>query len=293
MSEALWVAEGFTQYYGSLLQVRSGALSDTDFIKDMAGLVNAKISTPGGQLYTPGENSQRAVFVDAGVSVDQTNYPNMFTSYYSYGGAIALALDLELRSRFKKSQDDLMRELWRKHGKPEIPYTIPDVQTALATVTNKSYAADFFRKYVYGHEAIDYRTLFSSFGYSVSVVNPGKPSLGRVSLDSTENGVVIAKNTIRNTPLYIAGLDIGDSILDVDDRKIKSPADLDEIVNKHTIGDKIEITYLHHQKQIKATVMLTEDPWLKIEKQSATLNQQQVQLQKEWIGDAVGSKGAN
>ncbi|MCW3108235.1 MAG: peptidase [Segetibacter sp.] len=285
MSEALWVAEGFTQYYGNVLQVRAGSLSDTDFISEMSGLVNAKTNTPGAQLYTPVENSQRAVFVDAGVSIDKTNYPNMFTSYYTYGGAIALALDLELRSRFHKSLDDVMRELWKKHGKPEIPYTIPDVQTALATVSNPAYAADFFRKYVYGHEPLDYKKLFSAAGYSISPVNAGKASLGRISVDSTENGLTISKNTILNTPLYNAGLDIDDVIVEMDGSKPKGIDELNEIVTKHKIGDKVPVTYLHHQNTIKTTVTLTEDPWLKIEKQSGGLDEMQQQFRKLWMGN--------
>lgn len=283
MSEGLWVAEGFTQYYGSLLQMRAGVLSDSDFISNMSGLVNAKTNTPGGQLYTPIENSQRAVFVDAGVSIDRTNYPNMFTSYYSYGGAIALALDLELRNRFNKSQDDVMKELWKRHGKTEIPYTIADVQNALAAVTNTSYANDFFKKYVYGHEAIDYKKLFAAAGYSLGPVNAGKASLGRVSFDSTENGLTISKNTIRNTPLYNAGLDVDDIIMELDGRKLKGTTTVDEIISRHKVGDKIALNYLHRENPIKTTVTLTEDPWIKIEKVSKGTTEKHQQLSKQWM----------
>jgi predicted metalloprotease with PDZ domain len=266
------------------LLVRSGALSDSDFISHMGGLVNAKLNTAGGQLYTPIENSQRAVFTDAGVSIDRTNYPNMFTSYYSYGGAIALALDLELRSRFNKSQDDVMRELWKKHGKPEIPYTIPDVQNALAAVANANYAADFFKKFVYGHEAIDYKKLFAAMGYSLAPANAGKASLHRFSIDSTGTGLAISRNTIRNTPLYNAGLDVDDVIVEMDGKKPVRVEDINEIVGKHKMGDKIPVTYLHRGNKITATVTLTEDPWIKIEKQSGNIDAKQLLRRKQWMG---------
>lgn len=284
MSEALWVAEGFTQYYGSLLRVRSGVLSETDFIDNMTGLVNAKASTPGGQLYTPIENSQRAVFVDAGVSIDRTNYANMYTSYYTYGGALALALDLELRSRFNKSLDDLMRELWKKHGKPEIPYTLPNVQTALATVASPSYASNFFNKYVYNHDPIDYKTLFSAAGYSVMPINAGKASLARISFDSTEDGLTIARNTIINTPLYNAGLDVDDVIVEMDGTKPRGANDLDKIVSRHKVGDKLTITYIHHDDTINTTFTLTEDSYLKIEEKQGGINTSQQKLRNGWIG---------
>ncbi|MFX8266491.1 hypothetical protein ABTL47_19285, partial [Acinetobacter baumannii] len=75
--------------------------------------------------FSPIEVSKHAVFVDAGVAVDKTNYPNMFSSYYPYGAAIALALDLELRTKFTiLSVDVYMTALWKKFGKTEIAYSL-------------------------------------------------------------------------------------------------------------------------------------------------------------------------
>lgn len=286
MSEALWVAEGFTQYYGSVLETRAGVLPEEDFLQKMVVLVNAKMNTPGAQFYTPIESSQRAVFVDAGVSIDRTNYPNMFTSYYFYGGALALALDLELRSRFQRSLDNVMQGLWIKHGKPEIPYTLADVQTELASVTNTHYAADFFKKYVYGHETIDYKKLFAAAGYAFNLQNKGRASLALAveSLDSVEHGVIVTKNTVRNTPLYAAGLDAGDVITEMDGRKPASPDDIERMVRQHTPGDKIQATFLHHGKPINTTIPLSADPAVTISEQPGGLNEKQQQLRKQWIG---------
>lgn len=264
MSEALWVAEGFTHYYGDVLMVRAGLLNYDQFVNEMSKLVNAKVNTSGAQLYTPIENSQRAVFTDAGVSVDATNYPNMFTSYYPYGGAIGLALDLELRSRFNKTLDDVMKVLWQKHGKTEIPYTIPDVQKAVAVTTgNEAYATNFFRKYVYAHEAIDYSQLFSSANYKLKSVTEGKAWFGRPTFDSVASGMKISANTVRNTPLYAAGLDVNDVIIEMDGRKLHAIKDVDDILNKHKPGESISITYLHRNKPIQTTLELKENPWLK------------------------------
>ncbi|MBD0277179.1 MAG: hypothetical protein M3342_21510 [Bacteroidota bacterium] len=49
----------------------------------------------------------------------------MYASYYTYGGALALALDL--RSQFNTSLDQYMRELWKRFGKTEKPYSIADL----------------------------------------------------------------------------------------------------------------------------------------------------------------------
>lgn len=293
MSEALWVAEGFTQYYGKLMLVRAGFRSQAGFLNDMAAIVNQKLNTPGGRFYTPIENSQRAVFVDAGVSVDKTNYDNMYLSYYTYGAALALALDLELRSKFNKSLDDVMRELWKKHGKTEIPYTIPNVQSAVATVANAAYAVNFFNRYVYDHQPLDYNSLLATAGYSLQPRNRNEAWLGPVSADSTETGLVIDGSTIRDTPIYNSGLDDGDLIVDLDGKQIKAASDVSKVLNAHKPGDKILLTYVHRQNAIKTTINLSESPRLQIvetEKGSGTINQKLKQFRKQWMGDFENSK---
>ena len=47
--------------------------------------------------------SMRAPFVDAAVSVDPQNRGNTFISYYTWGAALGLALDLAIRDRFRGS----------------------------------------------------------------------------------------------------------------------------------------------------------------------------------------------
>ena len=56
--------------------------------------------------------SRQAPFVDAATSIDSTNFSNTFISYYTYGAAIGLALDLTLRERFDDvTLDTLMQRV--------------------------------------------------------------------------------------------------------------------------------------------------------------------------------------
>ncbi len=48
------------------------------------------------------EMSQLAPFTDAATAIDRTNLANTFISYYTYGAAIALALDLSLREQSER-----------------------------------------------------------------------------------------------------------------------------------------------------------------------------------------------
>jgi predicted metalloprotease with PDZ domain len=284
MSEGLWVAEGFTQYYGSLLMMRAGLVNETRFLDDMAGLINTKLNTPGGKYYSPIENSQRAVFVDAGVSIDKTNYPNMYSSYYTYGGAIALALDLDLRSRFKKvSLDNYMQELWKRFGKTQKPYSINDLQLALAAITNNIYAADFFKKYVYGHEPYSYADIVDNANLSLIPRNSGKAWMGEMAISNLS----LQTGTIKNTPLYDAGLDINDVLISMDGKSLASNSDVESILKDHKPGDKVALTYRHRGKNINTELLFAENPSLRLEQKQLSMSNEQQLFKQSWLGGKV------
>ncbi len=266
MSYELWFAEGFTQYYGNLLPVRAGIGKDTDFVKrTVAQLIDTKTNTPGARLYSPVEASEIAVFTDAGVSVDMTNFQNIFTSYYPYGAAIALALDLELREKYNKTLDDLMQAAWKKFGKPEVPYTVAGLQEVLATVTgDKKFAQDFFARYIYGHEPIDYDPLLAPAGFHVRKTDPGKAWIGTPRMSERE-GLLIMQNTLRGTPLYDAGLDIDDKIISVDNQDIRTFSDLTAALDRVHPGNSVNIRYLHRNEDRTTRITPQENPGLIVE----------------------------
>ena len=250
MSDELWFAEGFTQYYGELLVLRAGFGNDTDYAAgNLADLINVKMNRPGARHYSPIEASRMAVFVDAGISIDRTNYPNTYASYYPYGGAIALALDLELRAKYNKTLDDLMQTAWKKFGKPEIPYTVPGLQDVLAAVTgDKKFAEGFFAKYIYGHAPIDYNALLAPRGLPLKKTAEGRAWIGNPRYMEKE-GLVIAGNTLRNTPLYDTGLDIDDKIVSLDGQAIRTTADLTKLLETQHPGDKLNIVFRHREEE--------------------------------------------
>jgi predicted metalloprotease with PDZ domain len=288
MSYELWFAEGFTQYYGGLLVLRSGSGIDTDYVKrTVAGLIHVKNNTPGARLYSPVQASEMAVFTDAGVSVDKTNYPNIFSSYYPYGGAIALALDLELRGKFGKTLDDLMQAAWKKFGKPEIPYTVPGLQEVLATVTgDKKFAETYFEKYIYGHDPIDYNALLAPAGFQLKKASEGKAWIGTARYTEKE-GLVIEGNTLRGTPLYDAGLDVDDKILSFDNQDTRTQADLNKVLDRLKPGAAVNVRYLHRTEEKTARLVLVEDPTESVvtfERAGLPVTPAIVQFRQRWLG---------
>jgi len=293
ISDELWLAEGFTQYYGGLLLTRAGLKTADNSIQAFNGMVNAVLNSPGAKNYSPIEASRYAVFADAGVAIDQTNKGNIFLSYYTYGAATALALDLTLRSDFKLTLDDYMRALWKAYGKPEIAYTVPDLEKTLSELTkNPSFAKAFFAKYIYGKEKNDYAKLLLNAGLVLRKANPGQAYAGFGNLN-TSDGKLTLLQTSKGTPAYQAGLDVGDVILSIDGQEATNASVIDQVTKAHKPGDVVEIKY-QYRGEIKSTrLTFAENPVLEIvsiEKTGGTLTPAMQTFRDNWLNSQVKSK---
>ncbi|WP_338867996.1 PDZ domain-containing protein [Spirosoma sp. SC4-14] len=285
MSYELWFAEGFTQYYGELLLVRAGFTPVDMYTNTLTSIVSGKQLTPGGTYYSPIDASCHAVFVDAGVSVDRANYVNMFTSYYTYGAAVALALDLELRQR-NLSLDTYMQALWKRFGKPEQPYTVDGLQTVLAGLTSPDFARSFFSKYIYGHQPIDYASLLTKAGLTIKKAQEGHAWLGNVRYSESDNGLQIMTNTVRETPIYQAGLDVDDIITAIDGQSVLKISDMQSILGQHKPGDTIRVTYMHRGESRTAPIALIENPAISVqlyEKAGLSLTPEMQSFRDNWL----------
>ncbi|WP_299702474.1 M61 family peptidase [uncultured Pontibacter sp.] len=268
MSEALWLAEGFTSYYGDLTMRRSGIFDTKKYASDLAGDLNYVLLSPGRHYHSLVEMSKQAPFVDAARSVDPHNRHNTFISYYTYGSVLGLGLDLTLRRDFNTTLDAYMQALWQTYGKPEKPYTIADLERTLAEVTkDTAWAADFFRRQVYGSELPDYAALLAEAGLQLRQANPGKASLGPANLEYTKNGAKLLNGTSVTSPLYKAGLNRGDIIVTLNGKKVTSAKELEKIMSKLKPTHSVPITYRSSEQApiISTQIVLQEDPELMIE----------------------------
>ncbi|MCF0070076.1 PDZ domain-containing protein [Dyadobacter sp. CY261] len=286
MSFELWFAEGFTQYYGDLLLERAGFDSLDEYCQTLTSLVNTKENTAGARRISPVQASCNAVFVDAGVSIDKTNYPNIYTSYYPYGASVALALDLQLRSK-GLNLDDFMKAVWTKHGKPEIAYNVADLQVVLESYSkDKTFAQGFFSKYINGHESVDYTPLLAKAGLELKKQFEGQAWIGDIRYKEGA-GLSITTNTIIGSPLYKAGLDIDDEILKLDGRVVTKNDELVSILKSHKPGDQIAVEYRHRDDQKTAMLELIENPRLQVvtyEQAGKTLTADMEAFRKAWLG---------
>jgi predicted metalloprotease with PDZ domain len=289
MTDGLWLAEGFTQYYGNLLLARADFRTVDNAAQTFSGLINTVLNFPASKNYTPIQASRYAVFADAGVAIDLTNKINIFTSYYTYGAATALALDLRLRVDFKLTLDDYMRALWKTYGKTEIAYSMADLEKTLGLLTkNQAFANTFFKNYVYGTAKENYEALLLNAGFVLRKAAPGKAYTGlRVTFDKDK---ATLGQTIIGTPAYTAGLDIDNILQTMDGVEIKDQATLTKVTESHKPGDVITITYSYHGEEKTTKLTFAENPTLEvisIEKTGGTLTPAMKAFRDSWLKSQV------
>ena len=111
----LWAFEGVTSYYDDLALVRCGLIEKKDYLELLGRSITTHLRTPGRAIQSLAESS-----FDAWIKYyrQDENSPNAAVSYYVKGSLVALCLDLLIRdkTRGRKSLDDIMRALWRRHG---------------------------------------------------------------------------------------------------------------------------------------------------------------------------------
>lgn len=170
---SLWVAEGWTQYYGQMALYRAGVLPSEGFYGMVANnIVRPNLTAPGRKEVSARMASFEAPFWDGaqpGYAVDANN----FFSYYTKGAGLALYFDLLIRSRSgdARSLDDAFRNL--RHLSWEQPnasyylqgrgYTEADVEQAVSEAAGTD-LHDWFATHVGGTEDPDFDEALSWAG---------------------------------------------------------------------------------------------------------------------------------
>jgi len=264
MSGELWFAEGFTSYYDDVFLWRAGIIDDEAFAGRMGEIANNVSNARGREFFSPVEMSRQAPFVDAATAVDQNNRNNTFLSYYTWGSGIAMALDLTLRADGQGvTLDDVMREMWRTHGVTAVPYEVPDVEAALARVTdNPALARDFFDRYVRGREAPDFQRLLGAAGIVLAPAFPERAWLGSGLRVSDGEAIVTGTPTL-DSPLFRAGLDRGDRVLEIGGDTFGSSGELRGYLESRAAGEVVTVRFESRGQTYQREMTLGTDPTLR------------------------------
>jgi predicted metalloprotease with PDZ domain len=113
-----------------------------------------------------------------------------------------------------------------------------------------------FEQYIYGMEPMPYEELLSHAGMVVRKSAAGKSWIGAASFAYSDKGVTLSAGTLRDTPLYIAGLDKGDVISAFGGKPVKTQAEFDGWLNALKPGEavKLRVESRGGQKDVDLTV---------------------------------------
>ena len=190
---SLWVAEGWTNYYGNIGLLRAGIEPRSAYYAELAGAIQYNLETPAAKWVSARMASTLAPYWDGAARPMQTDGDENFISYYSKGEALAVVLDLTIRARTggRKSLDDALRALKKRSwDAPNAGYYLPgrgytelDVEQAVSEAAGTDMHA-WFERYVGGTEEIPFASALAEAGMRYTVTGEGAARKYVVTEDS-------------------------------------------------------------------------------------------------------------
>ncbi len=245
-TKTLWVAEGFTEYYGRLMVRRAGLCSRDEYLagdylpgQDKPVTDMETLQTTPGRLVQPLESAS----YDAWIKYyrPDENTPNTAVSYYIKGAVVAWLLDARIREATQgaKSLDDVMRLAFERFS-GETGYTSADIRALAAEVAGED-LADWFHQALETTEELEYKPALDWFGLRFKTKNNEKAPKAWLGLvTKTEAGRLVVDKVKRGTPGYEAGLNAGDEILALGDFRVR-PDQWTARMEQYKPGEKVSV----------------------------------------------------
>lgn len=293
----LWLFEGFTSYYDDLALLRSGLISQADYLETLGRSISTLLRNPGRKVQTVAESS-----FDAWIKYyrQDENTPNAVVSYYLKGSLVALCLDLEIRSRTngRRCLDDLMRALWRDFGIKGVGVTDADVERIAERIAGGRMKA-FFDRALRSTAELPLERLLATHGVRIeigpaesSADRGGKPARRSVA-ERRERPTLgvrgrVDGNDYRITHVFAggagqtAGLAAGDAIVAVNGLRVGSGG-IDAAFARLRPGDSVELHVFRrdelHLLRARLGAPEADTCNLRVEPETA------VRLRRRWLGE--------
>lgn len=225
-TEDLWHYEGVTSYYDDLVLRRAGLIDVPTYLDLLAETATRMQRAPAHRVQTLAEAS-----FEAWIKFYQPddNAPNQSTNYYFKGALVALCLDLTLRLESAITLDDVMRELWRRHGSTGVPVPERSLERIVGELSGLD-LGPFFERALRSTDELPLVELLAAFGVraerraQTSPIDDG----GRTASRNTspwaglklKAGETVIVQVLSGSPAERAGLASGDQLVAVDGLRI-------------------------------------------------------------------------
>lgn len=243
-TQLLWVFEGFTSYYDELMLLRSGVISEEDYLTRL-GKVIAHVERGPGRLKQSVADSS----FDAWTRFykQDENSPNALVSYYTKGSLVALGLDITIRqaSDNHRSLDDVMRLMWQRYGRDfyrgnSQNGVAEDDMPALIHEATGVDVADFIARYAYGCDDIPLQQLLAARGITLERKSAtDTPDLG---IRTRANGQHLSIATAyENGAAHRAGLSAGDTLVAIEGLRVTDTTSMNRVLSMWQPGDTVQV----------------------------------------------------
>jgi predicted metalloprotease with PDZ domain len=301
-TQGLWIAEGFTDYYGPLLVRRAGLVTDGEYLREVSGGIRELQTTPG-RLVQPVD----AASYDAWIKLyrPDENTPNTAISYYTKGAIIAFVLDAKIRhlTNGAKTLDDVMRLAFQRFSGPK-GYTLEEFRKTVEEVAGTD-LRDWWHKTVDTTDELDYTEALDVYGLRFTTFEPGErrgrggsgspvagtPNAGEGGgasasaranraylglVTRNENGRLIVTQVHRGTPGFDAGFSVDDEILAIGDFRVRADQLAMRLESYHA-GQTVTFLVARRDELTRLNVTFGHEPeerWRLEPKPDATPDQQ-------------------
>jgi len=264
----LWAFEGITSYYDDLALVRCGLIEKKDYLELLGRSITTHLRTPGRARQSLAESS-----FDAWIKYyrQDENSPNAAVSYYVKGSLAALCVDLLVRdrSRGRKSLDDVMRALWRRHGLTGTGVEEGGIERLAEEATGVKLAR-YFDDWLRSTRELPLKALLATQGVEMELrpAESGEDKGGRPARSKKTAGLALlgiraraqgndaaVTHVLEGGAAQEAGISAGDVIVAVDGLRA-GQAGLDQAIAKRRPGESVTIHAFRRDEMMTFEVRL-------------------------------------
>ena len=216
-TRALWFSEGCTSTAADIIQLRGGLLDERQFEREVASGIAELEGRPAHSTQSAEESS-----LDAWLEGNPYyRGPERSISYYNKGELLGIMLDLAVREVSQGHAS--LREVfqWMNQHYAKKGRFFPDSEGVREAAEAVSHAdlSSFFSKYVAGTEEIPWNDFFRSVGLHLV---EGENTVADAGFAASRNfdGPMIVEAVTANSDAERAGLQTGDTILEINGRSV-------------------------------------------------------------------------
>jgi predicted metalloprotease with PDZ domain len=262
----LWIAEGFTEYYGLLALRRSGLMTEEEFLGTDAPLKPGQASSLSAFVErlqtTPGRLQQSVSLAsfDAWIKLyrPDENSVNCSISYYTKGAVIAWLLDARIRvaSSGVQTLDHVMRLAFSRHS-AKLGFSSDDFINILQELTGRD-VTEWLKRIVTSTDELDYGDALAWFGLRFKASQSGSKGWCGFTTKSIEGRLMVTQ-VPHGTPASDAGISPDDEILGIDNYRVR-PEQWDQRMEQYGPGRQLSLLLSRRDRLINVTIVLGGEP---------------------------------